>query len=411
MTDQIFASAKKIIDQIFMNPIDIKMLEADNMTNFINRLGSKLGCNHLSSEKPDAYKAISDYIIEKKRGKSKNTTMPNQNKLNFEEAKKTINKKMLNETSFEIATPKNIMRYDEDIVVKTIKEIVKKEFSNIIVEQIKGDEGGAFYTMVVKLTLEEDIRNDMERKRFYIMQIMSSFRAKFFGSVSAILPVINMRTGSYEYTKNSNDLRFEAVICLSHTNDRDWVSGVYRNIDDKKKKEFDKTMEKNNMKEASNSHRHAIKAMSLNRAIQQFNNGNLDKKMLETAIKACGRSELEFYVLRSVGVDVDVDMNDIDSTSTAADSSNKSEKAYDPNQKIAEAENDHTMMQENVKNKLYETGEFDFVETPKKDIFDVVAQLNSMGCKAAAQTVSRLIVRWPNRKMNKEQVLKIINGR
>lgn len=224
------------------------------------------------------------------------------------------NKKILKETSFELPVSKNILRYDDDIVIKEVKKIISESFNNITLESIIGEEGGAFYTMTLALELEEDIKDDLERKRFYISQIMSKFKSQFASMVSAVLPVVNVTTSVYQFSKNSNVLKFSCTLCLSHTNDRDWVSGVYRGAGEKNKKLH---------MENSASKKHAITAMPLNTAINAYNNGRLDKKMLETAIKACGRNELEFYVLRSVGIKADVDISDVNVSSKTSDDLNK----------------------------------------------------------------------------------------
>ncbi len=76
--------------------------------------------------------------------------------------------------------------------------------------------------------------------------------------------------------------------------------------------------------------KHAIQPIKLAKAIQLYNAGNINQKMLETAIKACGRSELEFYVLRSVGIEADVDVSDVDATSQVGDKkTEKKEKESD----------------------------------------------------------------------------------
>lgn len=300
--------------------------------NFINLVGKKFNYEKLSLDYPEAFNACMNHLNNEIKRRSMKTE---SKKLEFglDLIKEIFNESVLKETSFEIPVSKNIVRYDEDIVVKTIKDIIKKQFKNVTVEKIIGNEGGAFYNMVLKLDLEEDIRNDIERKRFYIMQTLAKFKGQFCSAISEILPVINMNTGSYEYTKNSTSLKFDATICLSHTNDRDWVSGVYRGPEDKKKEaenNYDnkqdriiadaKTSDKKQIEETVSiqevaPRKHAIQPIKLAKAISLYNAGNISQKMLETAIKACGRSELEFYVLRSVGIDADVDVSDVDSTS------------------------------------------------------------------------------------------------
>lgn len=320
MEDNKFITAKHAIDKMFQNNIGSSIVRSSGITNVVNRIGKNLGYEQLSSEDSDLYEAISEYL---------------QGKIQTNKMGKNINeaKRALMETSFEISTPKSIARYDDDIVVDSIKDIMAKKFDNVTLEKITGNEGGALYDLVVAMELEDDIRNDMERKRFYISQVTQRFKAKFTTELSSVLPVINSSVGSYDYTKNSTTLRFQLKLCLSHTDDRDWVSGSYRGKDDLKRLTT----------EASAPKRSTIKALSLAKIIQRFNNGQIDKKMLETGIKASGRNELEIYIMKSLGLDVEVDMTGIDADTHAADKSKpttsidtKDGKAYDPNQKITE---------------------------------------------------------------------------
>ena len=310
--------------------------------NFINLVGQRFNYEKLSLDYPEAFQACMNHL----NNEIKRRSMKKESKkLDFglDLIKQIFNESVLKETSFEIPVSKNIVRYDEDIVVTTIKDITKKQFKNVTVEKITGNEGGAFYNIIFLLELEDDIRNDIERKRFYIMQTLAKFKAQFCAAVSEILPIINMNTGSYDYTKNSTSMRFSATICLSHTNDRDWVSGVYRGPEEKKK-EADanynnkqdrviadaKTSDKKQIEETVSiqevaPRKHAIQPIKLAKAIQLYNAGNISQKMLETAIKACGRSELEFYVLRSVGIEADVDVSDVDANSQVGSGKGESE--------------------------------------------------------------------------------------
>ena len=285
--------AKKIVDEMYKTPLGRSLLKNREITDNI--------CERLNIYNSEIYCDISNYIYNK--FKQKENTMKENNNL-------------LKETSFEIHGPKNILKYDEDIVTKTIKEVINKEFKNIKIQAIRAEEGGVFYTIILSLIPEEDIENDLEGKRFYLNQAMGNFRGKFFGIMSSLLPVININTNSYRFTKNSNALEFGVTICLSHTNDREWVSGINKKLDDKKIKVYDDIMAKNKISEASTSNRsHGIKAMKLSLAIQEFKNGRMDRSMLNTAIKACGRNELEFYVIRSLNLGYDIDISDINADS------------------------------------------------------------------------------------------------
>lgn len=298
-----------------------------------------------------------------------------KNKIDFgvDLISKIFKESLLKETSFEMPVSKNILRYDDDIVVSTIKEITKKQFKNVSIEKITGDENGSFYNIIFNIELEEDIRNDIERKRFYIMQSLGKFKAEFVSAISVVLPIINMNTGSYDYSKNSNNLKFSATICLSHTNDRDWVSGIYRGPEEKKKEGVlnynnkedriiadSKINNKTQIQEVA-PRKHAIQPIALAKAIQLYNSSNISQKMLETAIKACGRSELEFYVLRSVGIEANVDVSDVTSSSKVGSKKEDTDgkDKYDGKDEDTEDTEDKDEIEEALDKKKKVMGEFE----------------------------------------------------
>lgn len=279
-----------IRDQIIKSTF-IPQMKGSEKTNYINNVGKKFGFEQISSENPETY----HYAMNTLNDAIKERSMPKRvtEKVNID-----IDK-ILNEVTLELPQSKNIVRYDEDIVTKTIRDILDKDMKNTHLEKIKGDDGGAFFNILVSIYMEGDMFDDMERKRFFIAQVMANFRSEFFAKISMILPVININTSSYQFTKNSNKLTFEATICLSHTNDRDWVSGVRKNQDTKKRLEIDREWA---FAEASVSKKHTVKPIPLQSAVVAYKNGQINMKMFETAIKACGRSELETFVLNHVGI-------------------------------------------------------------------------------------------------------------
>jgi hypothetical protein len=271
-----------------------RVLKGTDKTNWINQLGKKYGISRLSDEEAEVFAHMFDFVSANQKN------IVRESKIDID-----VNAILLESGHAAAAesTSRSIMRYDDDIVVKTIKSVLQDEFKNIRLTKIIGDEGGAFYNATVELALDDDIRNDMEQKRFYIAQAMAHFKGKFFSAVSAILPVINITTGSYAFSKNSTRLTFDFTLCLSHTNDREWVSGVYKGTDETKKEKIAKSQ--STLGEASVGKKSLVRPMTLQDAMTRFKNKEISIKVLETAIKACGRSELETFVLKNAGVDVD----------------------------------------------------------------------------------------------------------
>lgn len=54
---------------------------------------------------------------------------------------------------------------------------------------------------------------------------------------------------------------------------------------------------------------HLVRAMPLATAISEYKHNTIDREMLETAIKACARQELERFVLSQLGVKLKPDIN------------------------------------------------------------------------------------------------------
>lgn len=271
---EILKACQKDIDRGSKLP-SFKSLKHGNKYNYINGLGKKYGYEQMSSEEPEMATFLYNYIKE------------------LLSDPKPESQIMKSPTLFEnesLETVKLINRYDQDSITKDIEDIISKEFKNINIVRISDTGSGTMYNVELRMELKSESNINMEQKRFQIAQNLSSFKNKFTSALSAKMPIINVNTGSYQFTKNSDDLTFGLTIALSHTNDREWVSGVYRG--------------KGKIKEAAASIKHIIKAVSLETAIAEFKAGNVDINMLETAIKACGRSELELFVLKYLGIKI-----------------------------------------------------------------------------------------------------------
>ena len=229
------------------------------------------------------------------------------------------------------------------------------------------------------------------------MQVMAKFKAQFCSAISSILPIVNMSTGSYEFTKNSSKLKFEGTICLSHTNDRDWVSGVYRGPETKAKEsenEYDNKQDRANTKsmikeldenadiiKETSGRKHALTPIALSKAIQLYNSKKISQRMLETAIKACSRSELEFYVLRSVGIEAAVDVSDVKPGSVIEDTPEEDEEK--------DNKNANESLSEGTIGPRFERADFKV-----NDAFKAKEILDGKGVISNARTGTVISVKW-----------------
>ena len=162
---------------------------------------------------------------------------------------KMENKKQLNETSFTFNnTSKFILNYEDQDIVKGIKELFK-DYEGFTCNKISAVGDTQFYNVEITSELEDEYK-DIEQKRFLISQKIHKFRAEFFTDLSSIFPVVNMNMGNYEFVKNSDKIKFTLTILMSATNQRDWVSGEYKQKDKKLGQKIIDSLEKTELKES-----------------------------------------------------------------------------------------------------------------------------------------------------------------
>lgn len=265
---------KKYIYNVLSNETDV--------TNFIQKIGRLYDFEDFIEEDNELYHEISIYI----KTKLKN---------------KRMSEKIIKEASeYKAPTNTSILRYEDSDALKIIENVLRKEFSDIKIEQINNNEGGNFFTCILVMKLEDNVKNDIERNRFFLHSSINKFKLEFLSSISNLLPIVSMNVGSYLTTKNSSSLKFTVTILLSHTDDREWVSGNYRKIDEEKVEEIINEV----IKEGARGRKSLVDAMPLETAIRKYVSKEINLEVLETAIKACGRAELEIFVLKKIGVNI-----------------------------------------------------------------------------------------------------------
>lgn len=275
---------KAYINNILTNSkLDLRGAIKDvGVTNYINGIAKNFGYNKLTMDDNELYHDVANFL---------------RSKLN--EAKNNSMKNKLNETS-DIITNVNMLNYQDNDVIKIIKAKFNDEFKNYRLEKIVTNEEGPFYTMEVTGTVDSAIKSDLELKRFHLVQLMNNFKGEFLQSISSVLPVVNTKIASYQMTKNSDKIKFAVILLLSNTNNRNWVTGAIEPIDEEEKDDILKESKLNELRVKSN-----LVPISLMQAINQYKSSQINRRMLETAIKACKRNELEKYVMDTLNLKIE----------------------------------------------------------------------------------------------------------
>lgn len=150
-------------------------------------------------------------------------------------------KKNLKEgTSHEIPSPKYMVNYEEQDVVTAIKEAFKN-YDGCTCKKIAAVGDSQFYNIEVSI-VESDIDN-LEAKRFVIAQRLHKLRAELFADLTTIIPVVNINLAKYEFVKNTDNITAVFTLLMSQTNQRDWVTGAYKQRDKKLSDKLEKALE------------------------------------------------------------------------------------------------------------------------------------------------------------------------
>lgn len=157
------------------------------------------------------------------------------------ENKNMQTKKILRETSHEIASPKYMVNYEEGDVVTAIKAAFE-EYDGCTCTKIAAIGDTQFYNVNVTVNADDEY-TDLEAKRFMISQKVHKVRAELFADLSAVLPVVNINMANYAFTKNEDKVTFNLTILMSNTNQRDWVTGEYKQKDKKLSDKLDKILD------------------------------------------------------------------------------------------------------------------------------------------------------------------------
>jgi len=146
--------------------------------------------------------------------------------------KNRLDKKILKEEEG-LSTPKPINKYTESDIEKTIYKILEKEFKDFTLELYQ-HQGETEYINLTLSTELKDIKNDLELKRYVIAKLLSEFRQSLFTELSKYLNVVNVKTGSYNFIKNTDSIQFSVIILLSDNNITNWVTGVRKKVESNK---------------------------------------------------------------------------------------------------------------------------------------------------------------------------------
>ena len=190
------------------------------------------------------------------------------------------NKSIIKESGVTESIPssKPINKYLLSEKEQLIKETIEKSLKDYIVETIQTPADSMFYNVNLSTKKEDLDPNDLELQRFLIAQQLSKVKADLFEALSKVLPLVNIKTGPYSFTKNDDTLCFAVTILLSDTDIRDWVTGRRSKDHDKNKKEQLKREE--NMMESKQSSKNKIQMNQKKSSIK--NNKIKTAKILES---------------------------------------------------------------------------------------------------------------------------------
>lgn len=150
---------------------------------------------------------------------------------------KKITLKEFNNTKASIPTPKNILNFTEDDVVKGIKQVFEdhKDYQILRISA----QGGTYYDVVVKYFIpdeEQDFNFELDKYK-YIVQ-MHKFRVDLFTELSKLMPVVNVNLAAFDFVKNTDEIKIAFVVLLSQTNNKDWVTGKVTKPDSEARKKL-----------------------------------------------------------------------------------------------------------------------------------------------------------------------------
>lgn len=146
------------------------------------------------------------------------------------ESKNMKNKTALNETSHEIDTTRNFMRYEDSDVVADIKKIFEKsDYSEFTLVNIQSN-GDKFFNIEISYELDDEETENLEFSRATLVQKIHKLRSKLFADIASEIPVVNSNIGAISIGKATNIAKFVIVLLTSATNNREWSTGKKKEI-------------------------------------------------------------------------------------------------------------------------------------------------------------------------------------
>jgi hypothetical protein len=105
-----------------------------------------------------------------------------------------------------------------------IVDVMEKSFKDYTLVELRS-QGTNLFDLLVDFELEDSIQKDLELKRYLIASNLATLRQNLNIELSEELPVVNVRVGSYEFVKGSDNVRIKITILLNNTAIKDWVTG------------------------------------------------------------------------------------------------------------------------------------------------------------------------------------------
>lgn len=243
------------------------------------------------------------------------------------------NKLLLHESGVTESIPmlKPVNKHELTNCEQIIKDIIDNKFKDYELKSIQTPADSMFYNLEISTEKDDIDQNDLELQRFLIAQQLSKFKNQLFGELSKDLPVVNIKTGPYQFYKdNSNRLCFNVTVLLSNQDVKDWVTGKVKRDHNKDKKE--EISKEENFMESKKYMKHSKDLLEDNDPMKHFESSinkiyNLFINYPLTEVKPINDIELKAYkALTKDGFLRPLENNKYDSSQDAFQATDKFEQ-------------------------------------------------------------------------------------
>ena len=216
--------SNKIITQLSKRNLGTLKTSTDLM-NYINSVALGEGLDDFNIDYNEEYniifKKVKEFLMNKKT--------------NMIESKKVMKEGAPSKGSSSIPTPTVMLNYEDDDAVAILKEVIGT-FDDFELEKIQAN-GDKFYNCILCYYLDE-MPEHFELMKYTYVQKLHAFKIDLFTELAKYLPVVNITLRSFEFIKNTEEIKFYITVLLSDTNIKDWVTGAVTSIERKEKQKI-----------------------------------------------------------------------------------------------------------------------------------------------------------------------------